>query len=130
MDTDAVISILKQKYLNAAVFESVRKYYAPENVNQNDLVYVNVHDNRQVALIFIFTPKYYIKLTIGQFNAVRIQQIIQRDIKKVTAASSFVSLHFHGLHDPHRIEVDNYESAVKLQQHITGLREKNHFRQH
>jgi len=64
-------------------------------------------------------------LSIGEKGVIdRIQQIIQRDIKKLNIfENNMVEVFFHGHYDPETIVLSDYKSALKLQQYLTELRD-------
>lgn len=99
-----------------------------ETIGDKDLVYINISETPTV-IIFIITSKDFIKLNIGvQGKKSRTKQIICKDIKKIAITDTSVIIHFHGQHNAETIEVDNYKSATKLQDHLTDLRDLKHNR--
>ncbi len=109
-----------------ATLEKVPIYLNAETIDDKDQIYYSINSQHYVS-IFILTTKYIINLVVGPDNPLRTQHIIQRDIKKIEATDRSVYIHFHGLHNPQVIMVDTYKSAIKLQQHLTDLRDKKPF---
>ncbi len=81
--------------------------------------------NATFADIFIFTTKYFIKLSLGANGVLdRTEHIIQRDIKKLNIVdNNKLEIYFHGHFDPEIIVLDNYKSALQIQRHLTELRQ-------
>ncbi|MBT7994936.1 MAG: hypothetical protein HN691_08685 [Bacteroidetes bacterium] len=56
------------------------------------------------------------------------EHIIQRDLKKVEVFNdNQIYFHYHGLHKPDVLHMDDYESAIKLRKQISKFREKRFF---
>ncbi len=116
-----------------SMLEKVKNYLDAETITDKDLIFTNVGGTREKQIyidVFIITQKYFIRLFINTDNAFdRTEHIIQRDIKKISISDTEVDVHFHGLHDPLRIIVDDYKVALDLQRHLTSLREFKHSKQ-
>lgn len=75
-------------------------------------------------IIYLFSNKRIIRLNIQHDGIDSKENIIQRDIKKIEIINNlYVNIHYHGLHDPDLIIMDNYESAIALRTEISKLRE-------
>lgn len=80
--------------------------------------------NATFADVFMFSKKYFIKLSIGENGIIdRVENIIQRDIKKINIVQNqLLEIYFHGLYDPETIVLDSYGEALQLQREISEHR--------
>lgn len=76
--------------------------------------------------IFLVSDKRIVQLITDDKKLILSEEhIIQKDIKKIEIENETnVFIHFHGLHDPTLIVMDDYKSAVNFRKEISELREK------
>ena len=82
---------------------------------------------RNELSIYLISETRIVNLVIAN-NALKrsTEHNIQKDIKKVEIEDELkVGIHYHGLHNPEYIIVENYDEAVYLRKKLNLLREKN-----
>ncbi len=124
------LSKILQSLLNQ--FKTALSY---EDISPQDRIILNIMgitiphvicSEKAVAVnLFRITSNLFIKLTISE-NMIteRLEHIIVKDIKRLEVIDNELNVHFHGLHYPESIKLDDYSSALKLQNHLTMLRNK------
>ena len=97
--------------------------------NNKKYSFVRKADCKQIvktyADLFIFTSKYFIKLSLGSDGLIdRREHIIQKDIKNLNIVdNNLLEIYFHGHFDPETIVLDDSKSTMQLQRHLTDLRQ-------
>ena len=82
--------------------------------------------------IFLITEKRILSIASGEDFIRFSDYLIQKDIKKVEIVNEHyekqieILLHYHGFHDPEKIVLDNYPTAVNLRKQISELREEKY----
>ncbi|MEI6767147.1 MAG: hypothetical protein WCM76_16070 [Bacteroidota bacterium] len=120
------------------IFDHITDKLKYEQITDKDILLINpttvvyksymIKDRvEQLVKIYIISSKYIVCLTFGKDGlANRTEHIIKRDIKKLELERDLdLYIHYHGLHDPQKIVLENYEEAIDLQRFLTQNRENS-----
>jgi hypothetical protein len=126
------------------LIQNAEKYIKSENLSEIKCYFINFQDNshritKRICntensltfsgefdlIIYLISDKRIIKLVIDDKKLISSKEnIVQKDLKKIEIGSDVcVFFHYHGLHDPDLLVMDDYESAVDLRRKISDLRE-------
>jgi len=117
-----------ERYLNSEISGDINSYYINILDCNHQLFkknYTNYDLEGIILMIYLISTRRIIKLLINKDRLMTSSEhIIQKDFKKVEIYNDVqVCFHYHGLHDPDVLFMDNYESAVSLRKIISELRE-------
>jgi len=126
------------------IIQNAEKYLKSENLSEVIKYYVNITNNPTRSflkiynseksfsdlkefrlIIFLLSNRRIIKLVVDDKQLISSKEnIIQKDLKKIEIEQDVnLFFHYHGLHDPDLLVMDDYQSAADLRRKISELRE-------
>lgn len=127
--SDKIKSAEKHEYGNfRELIRFAEKCLKGEDLSETIRYFINI-TSWESMIIYLISKNRITKLEIekrayGDICCSSNEHIIQKDIKKVEVYNQRIYFHYHGLHDPDILIMDNYEAAVNLRKEISELREK------
>jgi hypothetical protein len=139
---EMMINVKQGYYLD--LVKNVLKYIEAENLSEIESFYINLNENTSLnkicntenslpnskynplLIVYLFSKKRIIKLVVDDKHLISSKEnIIQKDLKKIEIRDDVnIYFHYHGLHQPDKLVIDDYKSAINLRRQLSDLRQR------